>query len=792
MLLNANEQQIGERIADAVMHVLNLEAVHIVASLGPDNIVTVTRAAPGSKVDVAKLLRETFQAPGTNAVARELLPDTRLRGFSVGIGLTEGARLYAAASREDFPTHAEQLELVMVANHAAVAWKRASVERALRQSEAELRDLNATLSIRVEEQSRERDRIWHNSRDLHIVCDAEGTFLSVNPAWELILGKPSEEAIGRNFLEFIWPDDISDTQKALEIAAAGTPLTNFQNRYRHKDGTPRWLSWHTSSEGKLIYCYGRDVTAEVERERAAETLRRSEEEFRLLVQGVTDYAIYLLNPKGIITNWNAGAERIKGYQANEVIGSHFSRFYSAEDAAAGLPQLGLETALREGRFEKEGWRYRKDGSRFWANVVIDPIRDPNGTLIGFAKITRDVTERKEAQATIERAREAMAQSQKMDAIGQLTGGVAHDFNNLLMAVLGSLELIRKRIPEDAKLKMLLNNAFEGARRGVSLTQRMLSFARRQELKLTSVSVSDLVSGMSDLLARTLGPLITVQTDIAPSLPGVKADPNQLETALLNLAVNARDAMPHGGVITIAGRLAKTDEVMGSKALTENCVVLSVTDTGEGMDETTLARALEPFYTTKGVGKGTGLGLSMVHGMAEQLGGRVRLQSQVGQGTNVELWLPTAEGITSIDPVPSVPAAAPEKLNAHVIVVVDDDRLVLTNTTAMLEDFGHTVLEASSGAQALEVIRKTPHVDLVVTDQAMPQMTGIQLAAAVKVEWPDLPVLLVSGYAELPLDATRSIPKLAKPFSLDDLERAVSDLIVGSKKGGEHLVSSYRE
>jgi PAS domain S-box-containing protein len=522
-------------------------------------------------------------------------------------------------------------------------------------------------------------------------------------------------------------------------------------------------------------------------------LQKSEEQFQLLVQSVTDYAIFMLDPNGIVANWNAGAQRIKGYEPHEIIGQHFSRFYSKEDREAGLPMKALDIAAREGRFEKEGWRHRKDGSRFWANVVIDRIVDNDGKLLGFAKITRDMTERREAQITLERARDAMAQSQKMDAIGQLTGGVAHDFNNLLMAVLGSLELLGKHLPDNARLRLLLNNAFEGARRGVSLTQRMLSFARRRELSLSAVNASDLVTGMREMLDRSLGPSITVETEIAADLPDIRADANQLETAILNLAVNARDAMPHGGVIQIRGRLEKCGDVMGSSALTEDCIVLSVIDSGEGMDETTLRRAMEPFFTTKGVGKGTGLGLSMVHGMTEQLGGRVRLKSQVGQGTTVELWLPAAEGLN----VPAPPRDATDvvelaALRKLTIVVVDDDRLVLTNTSAMLQDEGHAVIEGASGAQALESIRKTPHVDLVVTDQAMPQMTGIQLAAAIRVEWPELPILLVSGYAELPAGDPLNIPKLAKPYSLDDLRKAIHMLMTGEDLRTASFSSTYRD
>jgi PAS domain S-box-containing protein len=626
------------------------------------------------------------------------------------------------------------------------------------------------------------------------MLDENGIVTSWNPGARRFKGYESAEIIGQHFSRFYTEED---RQRGLPAYALKT--AREQQRFEgegwrvRKDGSRIWVNVVidpiVDPQGRLIG-YAKVTRDLTERRDAEDTLRKSEEQFRLLVQSVTDYAIYMLSPEGIITNWNSGAERIKGYTPQEIIGQHFSKFYGPEDLAAGMPQLGLDTAARVGRFEKEGWRYRKDGSKFWASVVIDAIRTPRGKLIGFAKITRDMTERKQAQEQLERARDVMAQSQKMDAIGQLTGGVAHDFNNLLMAVLGSLELIRKRLPEDPKLKLLLNNAFEGARRGVSLTQRMLSFARRQELSLTPVDVKVLVAGMSDILERSLGPMLTIELDIPAGLPKIRADANQLETALLNLTVNARDAMPEGGLVKVSARRTVTPPVMGANALNGECVVLSVSDTGEGMDSDTLSRAREPFFTTKGVGKGTGLGLSMVHGMTEQLGGRLRIESLKGKGTTVELWLPLFHGEVPL-PIPAaeVPVAATDK-KSLVIIIVDDDRLVLTNTKAMLEDFGHTVFEATSGPVALELIRKNPHVDLVITDQAMPQMTGMQLAAAIRVDWPNLPILLVSGYAELPSKTPFELPKLAKPFTLDDLEDAVAGIISGRAVTNK-FDSSYR-
>jgi PAS domain S-box-containing protein len=625
------------------------------------------------------------------------------------------------------------------------------------------------------------------------MLDRNGCIVSWNPGARRLKGYEAAEIVGQHFSRFYTDEDQKRGLPALALKTARESQRYEGEGWRvRKDGTRFWVNVVIDpiigSHGNLIG-YAKITRDLTERKSAEDVLRKSEEQFRLLVHSVTDYAIYMLSPAGIITNWNVGAERIKGYTPQEIIGEHFSKFYSPEDAAAGVPQMGLDTALREGRFEKEGWRYRKDGSKFWANVVIDAIRAPNGELMGYAKITRDMTERKQAQEQLERAREAMAQSQKMDAIGQLTGGVAHDFNNLLMAVLGSLELIRKRLPEDPKLKLLLNNAFEGARRGVSLSQRMLSFARRQELSLTAVDIKTLVAGMSDLLERSIGPMTTIETDIPEGLPSIKADANQLESALLNLTVNSRDAMPNGGTIKISARLVETPPMMGKKALNSECIVLTVRDTGEGMDPDTLSRALEPFFTTKGVGKGTGLGLSMVHGITEQLGGRLRIESQRGKGTCVELWLPLAHG-EILTPVAATAITASESDNKSlVIVVVDDDKLVLTNTKAMLEDFGHTVMEALSGAAALELIRKKPRVDLVITDQAMPQMTGMQLAAAIRVDWPNLPILLVSGYAELPSKTPFELPKLAKPFSLDDLEYAVAKTLDG-RASSDKFDSSY--
>src|SRR3984885_6830749 len=364
---------------------------------------------------------------------------------------------------------------------------------------------------------------------------------------------------------------------------------------------------------------------------ALNRLQESERSFELLVDSVTDYALYMLDRTGHIVSWNSGARRIKGYDAQEIIGKHFQCFYSEEDRAAGLPAAGLRTAAREGRLETEGWRLRKDGTRFWANVIIDAIRS-GGELVGYAKITRDITERRAAEGRLR-------QAQKMEAVGQFTGGAAHDFNNLLMAILGSLEILRKRLPNDQRLLALLDNAVLGAKRGSALTQRMLAFARRQELKQEAVDVAGLVNNMMELLERSLGPAIDIDTHFPLEAVIVRTDANQLETALLNLAVNARDAMPHGGTITISVGVEQVKSVHPTNLPPGQFACLSVSDTGMGMDEATLARSTEPFFTTKGIGKGTGLGLSMVDGLTGQSGGRLIVQSVPGRGTTMELWFP---------------------------------------------------------------------------------------------------------------------------------------------------------
>lgn len=367
--------------------------------------------------------------------------------------------------------------------------------------------------------------------------------------------------------------------------------------------------------------------------------------------------------------------------------------------------------------------------------------------------------------------EAFRQAQKMEAIGQLTGGVAHDFNNLLAAVLGSLELLRKRLAGDTASLRLIDGAVEGAERGVTLTKRLLAFARQQDLTPAAVDVAESIRGTIEMLHGSIGPTIEVEAEFAPDLWPALVDANQLELALLNLAVNARDAMPDGGRLTLSARNATVTAAVHAVLAAGEYVCLTIADTGTGMDEATLARATDPFFTTKGIGKGTGLGLSMVHGMAAQSGGALRLSSRLGVGTTAELWLPRARDLPA---TLSLAATVPvQSLGRRTILLVDDDALISMATAELLKDLGHQVIEAPSGGRALEILRAGTAVDLVMTDQAMPGMTGTQLAAEIRATWPDLPIIIASGYAELPEPSDRKLPRLNKPYGQEDLAAAIA-------------------
>jgi PAS domain S-box-containing protein len=516
-------------------------------------------------------------------------------------------------------------------------------------------------------------------------------------------------------------------------------------------------------------------------------LRESEGRFRLFVGSVTDYAIYLLDADGVITNWNAGAERIKGYRAAEIIGQHFSVFYTPKDREDGLPQRALMTAARDGRFEAEGWRVRKDGSRFWANVVIDAVHDDTGELIGFAKVTRDMTERRAVD-------EQLRQSQKMEAVGQLTNGVAHDFNNLLATIIPNLELAQFHIRDESVLKYL-ENAIRAAERGAQLTNQLLAFSRRNEVSTEPVDVNQVVSEACEMLPRTIGPTIEIETTLDGDAWWAMTEPGQLELAILNLAINARDAMSAGGTLTIATKnIAHGNRSRLPDVDPGDYVMISVADTGTGMSEEVRGRAFEPFFTTKEVHKGTGLGLSMVYGFAKHSGGTVTIDSEIDKGTTLRIYLPRAPHRS----VGADEAADQSRWNAGPpsrILVVDDNSAVRAITAIMLRTLGHDAIEAAGGQEALDLLERDRHFDLLMVDLAMPNMHGDEFAARAQELIPGVPTLFVTGYAEPGQVSERTQREiLKKPFRRAKLAEKLRYVlrVAARRNGGDVQRSERRE
>jgi PAS domain S-box-containing protein len=472
----------------------------------------------------------------------------------------------------------------------------------------------------------------------------------------------------------------------------------------------------------------------------------------------------------------------------------------------------LDLALKSGDdYVIEFRNIRSGGALHWVDVRARSLRDSAGRVACLVGVSSDISARKHAElererllsdlafertalsnltrtleqrvvertgelmaevAAREKAQEQLLQAQKMESVGQLTGGIAHDFNNLLMAVMGNLEILRKRLPDDPGIRRLIDGARQGAQRGASLTQRMLAFARQQDLRTTSADLGTLVRGMQELLRRSLGPNNELRLHIEPNLPPAEVDAHQVELAILNLAINARDAMPDGGVIEL--RVDQKRVTYDFESLRPGTYLrIQVADTGVGMDQATLRKAIEPFFSTKPLGKGTGLGLSMTHGLAVQLGGLLELDSEIGQGTTATLWLPQA-----IKPAGEIEAvAAPASFaRTATILVVDDDPLIATSTVDMLEDLGHTVIGVNSGAHALQIINDGKRLDLLMTDQAMPGMTGIQLAEIVHRVRPELPVLLATGYTDLPAGKLVNLPRLSKPYQQAQLQAEIEKLL----------------
>lgn len=601
------------------------------------------------------------------------------------------------------------------------------------------------------------------------MLDPEGRITTWNSGALKAKGYKADEIIGQHFSCFFTEED----------RAAGLP--EHALRVAELEGRFEAEGWRVRKDGILFFAnsivdpirnasgeligyakISRDITERREREQA---LYEAEQRFRILVQGVKDCAIYMLDASGVITNWNTGAQAIKGYSADEVIGMHFSVFYTEEDRQAGAPERALATALTEGKYETEAWRVRKDGSLFWANVLLDPIYDEEGRHVGFAKITRDATEKRRAQEELEDTRSALLQSQKLQAIGELTGGVAHDFNNLLTVISGAAEMLRKANLPDEKRMRYIDSIAMTVERASTLTGHLLAFSRRRAIRPEVIDVNVHLDAWGEVLSRSLGSGVTLTVRPSAADACVEVDPTELETAVLNAAVNARDAMPEGGQLVIETRDAIHDGHMA--------VAIDITDTGTGMSPETIARVFEPFFTTKPIGEGTGLGLSQIHGFAAQAGGVAEISSRCGIGTTLSIILPKVNKKPAATGPRIEPATLPTGIS---VLLVEDNVQVLQFAEQLLNDLGCKVVSANSGARALALLQEQSF-DLVFTDVVMPGLSGVDLAHQLRIRAPDVPVLLATGYSQqLVGDGAVEFPVLAKPYGAETLSLAISELL----------------
>jgi PAS domain S-box-containing protein len=601
------------------------------------------------------------------------------------------------------------------------------------------------------------------------MLDPQGYVNSWNAGAQRFKGYVEQEILQQHFSRFYTSEDRASGLPAQALAHALEHGRYESEGWRvRKDGGRFWAHVvidriDDDAGGLLGFAkITRDVT---ERKLAEDKLRDSEQRFRLLVQGVTDYALYMLTPEGTVSNWNSGAQRIKGYCHDEIVGHHFSRFYTDEDRLSGMPARALTTAGDVGRYEAEGWRVRKDGTRFWANVVIDAIRGEDGRLLGYAKITRDLTEKKAAAEALDKAQAALFQVQKMESIGQLTGGIAHDFNNLLSVISSGLEVLTMRHAGggDAKTLDSMRRAID---RGANMTQQLLAFARQQPLEPETRNVNRIVSGFESVLRRAANSSIDFVLTLDPKTHNAVIDAARLESAVLNLVVNARDAMPGGGRIElVTGNVTLAqDQVHGLAA--GPYVRLAVSDTGSGMAPETIARAFEPFFTTKEVGKGTGLGLAQVYGFIKQSGGDVVIDSVLGQGTTIAIYLPA---VTSN-------ATHFHDVETETVLIVEDEPDLLDVASSLFMSMGYDVMTAASGTDALGLLASRD-VDILFTDVVMPNgMNGVELAAYTRQNYPNIKVMLASGYPQPALRLDRSklgeFAFVSKPYRLSDLARSL--------------------
>ncbi len=659
---------------------------------------------------------------------------------------------------------------------------------------------DVTIAVTRERVLRERQNaryhaIVETAPDAIITIDLDRTIQWMNSVAEHAFGYPPSDLLGQKIDMLLDRNDEAAKLFSDDGQQAGEKGLAHQIAGRHQSGalghfevsTARWKS----NDRIFITTIWREVT---ERLKSEQALRESEGRHRTLLQALPQL-VWTCNAAGDCDYFNSQWQIYTGGSAAE----HFGNGWLGVIHPAERQQFEAdwkEALANRTVFDIEAQVRRHDGTYRWFKIRSIPMLGASKAATQWFGTATDITELIEARDTLRTSNEelelrvaartreremALAQlyeSQKMETIGQLTGGVAHDFNNLLAVILGSLSLLKKAIPEDPRTSRLLDGALQGAERGATLTKRLLAFARRQELKLAAVDIKQLIPDLLDFLRQSVGPNIAIDVKIADDTKPVTIDANQLELALMNLAVNSRDAMPKGGTFTITCCNETSEQSSLPRTLPRGDYVrVSVADTGEGMTEATRLRSMDPFFTTKGVGKGTGLGLSMVHGMTAQSGGAMDVRSQPGKGTIVTLWLPQAreEDIAHVVAPQATPAedATVRKLR---ILLVDDDALVSMNSAYMLMDLGHSVLEAHSAAHALQLLESDSAFDVVITDYAMPGMNGLDLATKIREFRPHMPVILATGYAELPNSAPIEFPRLGKPYSQEQLAQTLESVL----------------
>ncbi len=633
----------------------------------------------------------------------------------------------------------------------------------------------ATLPVSVDKTGT-LDALLDSVRDHAIFSlNLAGTITDWNAGAERLTGYAAHEAIGQPVALLYTPRDVADERPALALELAREDGRFEEEAWRVRKDSTRFRAQATVARiighDGAISGYGvvvRDLSEQMQR---AEALHQSHELFRSFIDSVVDYAVYTLDLHGMITSWNAGAERIKGYTAAEIVGRHLSTFCTEADRRAGEAERALAEAATVGHFSAECWRVRKDGSQFRASIVINPVFSSDGDLLGFVKITRDITER----YALDQARERAQQAQKMEAIGHLTAGVAHDFNNLLTTIAGSVDLMG-RYSGDARVARLAETVHHAIERGQKLNAQLLTFAGRQRQRPVLTDLNGLIRVFETLLDRAVSDAVTLRLDLDPQLDPVMVDQGQFQSAVLNLVVNAREAMTQGGTLTIETRnitLSGDQAAALGELVAGPHVVVAVRDTGIGMSETVRQRAVEPFFSTKPPGLGSGLGLSQVHGFARQSAGGLEIESRENEGTIVRLLLPRA----SVQPKPADAVLARDR---PAILLVEDDPEVREIATEALEGSGYQVFAAEDAHQALSILQRGVPIDALFTDVVMPHgVDGVELANQARALRPDLPVLLASGYARetlRTLDAAHEdTPFIAKPYRMAELQKILHRL-----------------